>query len=98
MPEVIAGDGGAADLKPAKDRAIPGQVVACIIGDFHLNREGWAALLGLQGECRFGIKPADFGLALIGGANGRHFRHAPGMDHAHAVFFLIGFGDRGRAG
>ena len=55
-------------------------------------------MLGLQRKGGFGVKPADFGLALIGGANRRHFRHAPGMDHAHAVFFLIGLRDGGRAG
>src|SRR5712692_5741857 len=96
--EVALDDPRPAHLQVAEGLAIPGELLAVLADDAHVDAEERASLLALQlGTLSF----APFRVLRLeggGGAERAHLRHAPRVEHAHAVFLLEAADHRRRAG
>ena len=95
---VAAGDPGAADGEVAEGGAVPGEFVALVVGDAHVDAgDGPALLVGEAGAFGLGHGVVG-GLGGVDGAEGAGFGHAPGVVDRDAVGVAEGVDDDGRAG
>src|SRR5262245_46457182 len=96
--KVGPGHAWSAYLEAARGLAVPGQPLAGIVGDFHLDHERRLPLFLLNVEPRVSRQGGVFGLEGAGGAERAHFGHAPGVDHLDAIDVLENFGYGAGAG
>ena len=84
--EIALHDPRAANLQPARAGAIAGQDIILIIDNAQLHAKGHAALLVDNVNLLVERQLIPIGCGRTHGANGRCFRHAPGMGDANALF------------
>ena len=97
-PVVFLADPGAAHQKVAECLAVPRQILAGIVDDFHIDAVDRAALIVLQGKAPFGVPVVVLGLERIDRAERAHFGHAPGVNDLYAIIFFEAADHRRRAG
>ena len=91
-------DRGPAHHEAAEGLAVPGQALAGVVGDLHLDAERRMALLHLDVEPRLAGELGIFRLERAGGAERAHLGHAPGVVDLDAVDLLERLGHGARAG
>src|SRR5512145_150640 len=96
--EVAARDPRPAHHQVAEALAVPGQFLAFLVHDLHLDAEQAPALLRLHRELAAAVERRLARFQRAHGAKRAHLGHAPGMEHLYAVVVLEGADHRRRAG
>ena len=86
--EVVAAYPGPPDLQCAISDAIPGQLVAIVVDDAHLNTVDASSGFGLERERRICIEMLGAGLHRADRAQRTHLSHAPALDDVDVVFVV----------